>query len=231
MDIRDFLKVMVEKDASDIYLTVDICPTYRIEGITQSFGGEELTRTAVEQLTQSVMDEKQKRDFAERKEMNLALYYEDLGRFRVSIFQQRANPGMVIRQIKSEILTIDQLGLSSVLKDIALTKRGLALVVGASGCGKSTSLAAMIDHRNSNSPGHIISIEDPIEYVHPHKRCVVTQREIGYDTESYQSALKNALRQAADVILIGEIRDRETMEAAITFYGNGTALSGNPPFQ
>ena len=226
MDIRDFLKVMMDRDASDIYLTVDLSPMYRVEGNTQPIGQEALTKEDLEQLIQSIMEEKQKEQFARSKEMNLALHYPDLGRFRVNLFQQRGNPGMVIRQIKVEIMTIDQLGLPPILEDIVMSKRGLVLVVGGAGSGKSTTLAAMIDHRNSNSTGHIISIEDPVEYVHPHKKCVITQREVGYDTESFSAALKNTLRQAPDVILIGEIRDRETMEAAITFAETGHLCLG-----
>ena len=153
--------------------------------------------------------------------MNLALYYPDLGRFRVNVFRQRGNVGIVIRQIKVEILPIEKLGLPPIVKDIAMTKRGLALFVGATGSGKSTSLAAMIDYRNERGPGHIISVEDPIEFVHRHKKSLVTQREVGFDTHSYEAALKNTLRQAPDVILIGEIRDKETMEAAITFAETG----------
>lgn len=232
--IRNFLKVMVEKGASDIYLTADLCPMYRIEGITQPMWGlipdpigkEKLTKQGLEKLTQSIMDKKQRKQFAETKEMNLSWHYPDLGRFRINIFQQRGNPGMVIREIKVKIRTIDELGLHPILKDIVMSNRGLVLVVGATGSGKSASLAAMIDHRNSTSPGHIISIEDPVEYIHPHKKCVVTQREVGYDTESFQSALKNTLRQAPDVILIGEIRDRETMASAITFSDTGHLCLG-----
>src|SRR5687767_7439448 len=154
-------------------------------------------------------------------EMNLALYYKELGRFRVNIFRQRGNVGLVFRHIKAEIQTVEQLRLPQIMKDIAMTKRGLVLVVGATGSGKSTTLAAMIDHRNSVHPGHIVTVEDPIEFVHNHKKSLITQREVGFDTLSFQNALKNALRQAPDVALIGEIRDTETMEAAITFAETG----------
>jgi len=154
-------------------------------------------------------------------EMNLALYYPDLGRFRVNIFRQRGNVGFVFRQIKVEIVPIDQLGLPPIIKQIAMSKRGLVLFVGATGSGKSTSLAAMIDHRNTHAPGHIVTIEDPIEFVHRHKQAIISQREIGFDTHSFANALKNTLRQAPDVILIGEIRDTETMEAAIAFAETG----------
>ncbi len=221
MDIRSLLKVMVERDASDIYLTVDLPPMYRIQGTTQPMGDAPFTNEQLEKLAGDIMREKQRKEYEEKMEMNLALYYPDLGRFRVNIFRQRGNVGFAIRQIKVEIVPIDQLGLPPIIKDIAMTKRGLVLFVGATGCGKSTSLAAMIDHRNANAPGHIVSVEDPIEFVHKHKKSVITQREIGFDTHSYEAALKNALRQAPDVILIGEIRDTETMEAAITFAETG----------
>jgi len=226
MEIRDFLKVMVERDASDIYLTVESPPMYRINGVTQPIGDGKLANEQLEVLANAVMKEKQRKDFEETLEMNLALAYDDLGRFRVNIFRQRGNVGLVIRQIKVEITPIEQLGLPSVIQDIAMTKRGLVLVVGATGSGKSTTLAAMIDHRNTNAPGHIMSVEDPIEFVHRHKKSIVTQRELGFDTHSYPDALKNAMRQAPDVILIGEIRDTETMDAAITFADTGHLCLG-----
>ena len=227
MEIRDFLKVMVEHDASDIYLTVDSFPMYRVYGITQPVGDGKLTNEQLEALANAVMrTEKQKKEFGETMEMNLALAYDDLGRFRVNIFRQRGNVGFVIRQIKVEIVPLDELGLPPIIKDISMSKRGLVLVVGATGSGKSTTLAAMIDHRNSMAQGHIVSVEDPIEFVHRHKKSIVTQREIGFDTLSYANALKNTLRQAPDVILIGEIRDTETMEAAITFAETGHLCLG-----
>jgi twitching motility protein PilU len=178
------------------------------------------------QMAASIMNEKQRKEFAETMEMNLALAYDELGRFRVNIFQQRGYVGMVIRQIKVKIMTVDDLKLPEILKTIIMTKRGLILVVGATGSGKSTSLAAMIDYRNTNSPGHIITIEDPVEFVHPHKKSVVTQREVGMDTHSFKAALKNTLRQAPDVILVGEIRDTETMEHAIEFAETGHLCLG-----
>ena len=205
MDIRYLLRVMVERDASDIYLTVDLPPIYRIQGITHPIGDTASTNEQLEKLANDIMREKQRKEFEEKMEMNLALYYPELGRFRVNIFRQRGNVGFVIRQIKVEIVPIDKLGLPPIVKDIALTKRGLVLFTGATGSGKSTSLAAIIDHRNANAPGHIVSVEDPIEF----------------DTHTYEAALKNTLRQAPDVILIGEIRDAETMEAAITFAETG----------
>lgn len=226
MNIRDFLKVMVERDASDIYLTADSPPMYRIHGVNQPVGDGILQNDHLEALAATVMKERQRKEFEETLEMNLALHYEDLGRFRVNIFRQRGNVGIVVRQIKVEIMPLDKLGLPPILKEVAMTKRGLVLFVGATGCGKSTSLAAIIDHRNSNEPGHIISVEDPIEFVHRNKKSIVTQREIGFDTHSYANALKNAMRQAPDVILIGEIRDTETMEAAITFADTGHLCLG-----
>jgi twitching motility protein PilU len=221
MFMRDFLKVMVERNASDIYFTVNSPPMYRLEGVVQPVGDHVFTAEDLEALAGSIMNERQRTEFAEQLEMNLALSYAGLSRFRVNIFRQRGSVGMVVRKINVEIATIDQLGLPSILKDIVMTKRGLVLVVGATGSGKSTSLAAMIDYRNSQTPGHIVTVEDPIEFVHRHQQSIVNQREVGFDTHSFQDALKNAMRQAPDVILIGEIRDSETMEAAITFADTG----------
>jgi twitching motility protein PilU len=221
LDISKLLALMIEHDASDLYLTVDSPPMYRINGSVRPAGNRLLEQTDTETLANSIMNDKQQREFLEMNEMNLGLYYNALGRFRVNVFRQRNCIGMVIRQIRSNIPTIDELNLPQILKDISLTKRGLVLVVGATGSGKSTSLASMIDYRNSNTAGHIVTIEDPIEFVHAHKKSIVTQREIGMDTTSLGTALKNALRQAPDVILIGEIRDTETMEAAIAFAETG----------
>lgn len=228
MEIRELLEAMVEKNASDIYITTGLPPMYRILGTTKDLDGrfEEFDGNTVQQLCWSVMSDKQREEFLESHEMNLALSYPGLGRFRVNVFQQRGSPGMVIRQIKLDILSVDELGLPAILKDLVMTKRGLILVVGATGSGKSTTLAAMIDERNTRASGHIITIEDPVEYVHRHKQCVITQREVGMDTHSFRAALKNALRQAPDVILIGEIRDTETMEAAITFAETGHLAFG-----
>jgi len=221
VDFRDFLEVMVTRNASDIYLTVESPPMYRIEGIVQPIGEPIFRPEDLEVLAQSITNERQWREFNEHMEMNLALSYSGLSRFRVNIFRQRGSVGMVIRKINVEIATIDDLGLPQILKDIVMTKRGLVLVVGATGSGKSTTQAAMIDHRNSSAQGHIISVEDPIEFVHRHKQSIVNQREVGFDTHSFQEALKNAMRQAPDVILIGEVRDSDTMEAAITFADTG----------
>jgi len=221
LDISKLLSVMSEHDASDLYLTVDSAPMYRINGVVRPAGNRNLAPDDTRALAYSIMNDKQQREFDETNEINIALYYPALGRFRVNAFVQRACVGLVIRQIKSNILTIDDLELPQVMKDIAMTKRGLVLVVGATGSGKSTTLAAMVDQRNTNSAGHIITIEDPIEFIHNHKKSIITQREIGVDTENYEIALKNSLRQAPDVILIGEVRDTETMEAAITFAETG----------
>jgi len=221
IDIRALLKNVVEWDASDLYLTVDLPPMYRIQGITRPSGETTFSNEQLEALAQHILREKQRQEFQETMEMNLALYYPEFGRFRVNIFRQRGNVGLVFRQIKVNIVPIDQLGLPPIIKQIAMSKRGLVLFVGATGCGKSTSLAAMIDHRNTHAPGHVVTIEDPIEFVHGHKQSIISQREIGFDTHSFANALRNTLRQAPDVILIGEIRDTETMEAAITFAETG----------
>ncbi len=221
MDIRILLKEMVERGASDLYLTVDSPPVIRIEGQNYVLEGEPLAPTEVEGLANALMTERQRAMFEESMEMNLGITSSKLGRFRVNVFRQRGAVGVVVRQIKTTIPTIEGLGLPPMLKEIAMTKRGLTLVTGATGSGKSTTLAAMIDYRNENTTGHIITVEDPIEFIHPHKRCIISQREVGFDTESFQTALKNTLRQAPDVILIGEVRDRETMEAAITFADTG----------
>lgn len=220
--ISRYLKYMVEKDASDIYFTVGAPPSFRVEGIVSNHPDAlPLTAEDTDNIANAIMNDRQKKVFEDEMEMNLALYTPKHGRFRVNIFRQKSFTGIIIRQIKLHIKTIDDWGLPSIMKDIVMSKRGLVLVVGATGSGKSTTLAALIDYRNSNQPGHIITIEDPIEFVHEHKMSVVTQREVGFDTHSFMSALKNTLRQAPDVILIGEIRDAETMEHAITFAETG----------
>ena len=219
--IRQLVADMSEANASDLYITVELPPCYRINGVIQPLNQPSLSAAQCNDLAASVMNKRQLAIFVEQHEMNLSLAYPDIGRFRVNIFRQRGHTGMVIRQIKTVIPTIDELDLPQIFKDITMTNRGLVLMVGATGCGKSTSLAAMIDWRNEHQAGHIISIEDPIEFVHEHKKSVITQREIGTDTLEYRNALKNTLRQAPDVILIGEIRDRETMEHAIAFAETG----------
>jgi len=221
MEFNEYLKTMVDEDASDVYLTVAKPPMYRIEGKVRAIGDVHFTAVDLEKLAAGIMNERQRKEFAETMEMNLALALPKLARFRVNLFQQRGSVGMVIRRIKADPMTLSDLGLPPAISEIAMSKRGLVLVVGATGSGKSTTLAAMIDHRNSNEAGHIITIEDPIEFVHRHKQSIVSQREVGFDTQSFQAALKNTLRQAPDVILIGEVRDTETMEAAITFAETG----------
>ena len=218
----------METDASDIYLTVGLPPMFRTEGIVDRFtgGAEVLTPEDTQEVAYSIMNERQKRRFEEEFEMGLALFYPDLGRFRVSIFRQMGHTGVILRQIKIQIKTVDDLGLPQILKEIVMTKRGLVLVVGATGTGKSTTLAAMIDHRNANERGHIITVEDPIEFVHHHKKSIITQREIGFDTLSFANALKYTMRQAPDVILIGEIRDTDTMDAAVGFAETGHLCLG-----
>ena len=221
MNLKDLLSVMAEQNSSDLYITVDSPPMFRTEGITKPYGDQKITSHDAEEIASSVMTEKQKIKFAENLEMNLALYFPDLGRFRLNIFKQKGYTGVVIRQIRTSIQTIRELKLPTILEEIGLCPRGLVLVVGRTGTGKSTTLAAMIDYRNNNATGHIITIEDPIEFVHRHKKMIVTQREIGLDTHSFEIALKNVVRAAPDVILVGEIRDHETMEAAITFAETG----------
>lgn len=221
MDIRTFLAAMVEQGASDLYLTVDSSPTLRIEGVNKVLAEPALNAAQTEALAYSLMTERQQAAFQEKLEMNLAIGSDRLGRFRVNVYRQRGAVGVVVRRIKTQIPTLDELGLPPILKQIVLSRRGLVLVTGATASGKSTSLAAMLDYRNQETDGHILSVEDPIEFVHKHKRCIVSQRELGFDTLSFADALKNALRQAPDVILIGEVRDQETMMAAITFAETG----------
>jgi len=226
MDIQGFLRKVVETEASDLYLTVAKPTMYRINGVVTPVGVDHFKPDEIEQLAKSIMNERQLKEFAETMEMNMALALPGVSRFRVNIFRQRGSVGMVIRRVRADVMTIEELGLPDILNDIAMSKRGLTLVVGATGSGKSTTLAAMVDHRNTLEAGHIITIEDPIEFVHRHKKSIVTQREVGFDTHSFQAALRNTLRQAPDVILIGEIRDTETMEAAITFAETGHLCLG-----
>jgi twitching motility protein PilU len=221
LTVKQLLMIMVKKDASDIYITTGMPPAYRINNVVMPLKQEPLNSIQCEQLANSCMSEKQRAAFAEDYEMNLALSYPDLGRFRVNIFRQMGCVGLVIRQIKTEVPTLEGLGLPEIFKNIAMVTRGLVIMVGATGSGKSTSLAALVDHRNSTQAGHIITIEDPVEFVHKHKKCVITQREVETDTHDYKQALKNTLRQAPDVILIGEIRDRETMEHGLEFAETG----------
>jgi twitching motility protein PilU len=226
MDLQEFFKTMVETEASDLYLTVARPLMFRIDGKIQPRGDQPFTPADLEALALSIMNERQRKEFAETCEMNMAMALPGVSRFRVNVFRQRGSVGLVIRRVKADPSTLDEVGLPSILKDIVMTKRGLTLVVGATGSGKSTTLAAMVDHRNSTEAGHIITIEDPIEFVHRHKKSIMTQREVGFDTQSFQAALRNTLRQAPDVILIGEIRDTETMEAAVTFAETGHLCLG-----
>ena len=221
MSVRDLLSAMVKAKASDLYLTADSPPMLRIEGSTQPVTEERLSAQQVEEMAYTIMSEKQKAAFAETMEMNLALYEPAIGRFRVNIYKQRGCVGIVIREIRLIVPTIDEWNLPQILKDISMAKRGLVIIVGGTGTGKSTTLAAMVDHRNAHATGHIVTVEDPIEFIHQHKLSLISQREIGMDTHSYTEALKNTLRQAPDVILVGEIRDTETMEAAIAFAETG----------
>jgi twitching motility protein PilU len=220
MLISELLKKMVEKDASDLYIKADTPPTFRVEGRTIQESGK-ISPMNVERLAYSIMNDEQQVTFAQTNEMNLAFSYAELGRFRCNIYKQRGTIGIVLRRVKTQIPSIDNLNLPPILNKLALEKRGLVLVVGATGSGKSTTLAAMLNYRNENCEGHIITIEDPIEFIHQDKKSIVSQREVGIDTESYSEALKNALRQSPDVILIGEMRDVESVSASIYFAETG----------
>jgi twitching motility protein PilU len=221
MDFESLLMLMTHKKASDLFITVGREPSIKVDGQLEPISSAKLMKAQAAEIIEGIMTQRQREEFENCRECNFAITSEGLGRFRVSAFFQQDVPGMVLRRIETKIPTTEELYLPPVIKDLAMTKRGLILFVGATGTGKSTSLAAMIKHRNDNSSGHIITIEDPLEYVHPHGGCIVTQREVGIDTESYEVALKNTLRQAPDVILIGEIRTRETMQHAITFAETG----------
>lgn len=222
MDFNDLLNLMIEQKASDLFVTADVEPSMKVNGSIVPVAKTKLSGEIVRQLMYSIMSDKQRKEFDDTRECNFAITNrEKTARFRVSAFQQRDMPGMVLRRIETVIPTMDELNLPPILKDLAMTKRGIIIFVGATGTGKSTSLASMIGYRNQNSKGHIITIEDPIEFVHQHAGCIITQREVGIDTESFEIALKNTLRQAPDVILIGEIRSRETMDYAIAFAETG----------
>ncbi|MFM9899964.1 MAG: PilT/PilU family type 4a pilus ATPase [Polaromonas sp.] len=219
--LRRLLQVVVDKSASDLFITTDFPPAIKLNGQLHTLGSQRLTEQDVSQFAEAMTTEQQRDVFSESRELNFAYETESSGRFRVNIMLQKGRGAIVLRRIPSHIETADELGLPAVLKTIALEKRGLVLVAGSTGSGKSTTLASMIDHRNRHSAGHIITIEDPIEFIHDHHKSIVHQREIGMDTESWQAALKNTLRQSPDVIMIGEIRDRETMEQAIAFAETG----------
>ena len=219
--INDLLKLMISRGGSDLFITSDFPPAIKVDGKVTKVSPQPLSGAHTLALARAIMNDRQAAEFERTKECNFAIAPAGVGRFRANAFVQQGKVGMVLRVIPQTLPTLDGLGLPPVLKDVVMAKRGLCILVGATGSGKSTSLAAMVDWRNENSFGHIITIEDPVEFVHPHKNCVVTQREVGLDTESWEAALKNTLRQAPDVILMGEIRDRETMEHAIAFAETG----------
>jgi len=218
---QNLLKKMVEKEGSDLFLTCGFPPAIKVDGSIHKATDTPLTADQAAMMVRSIMNDKQIKEFDATKECNFAIAPQGIGRFRVSAFIQQGMVGAVLRTITTEIPTLEGMDLPPILKDVVMNKRGLVIVVGGTGSGKSTTLAAMIGHRNENSKGHIVSIEDPVEFVHPHKGCVITQREVGVDTETWHAALKNTLRQAPDVILIGEIRDRETMQYGIQFSETG----------
>jgi twitching motility protein PilU len=219
--LTKYLQILAKHDGSDLYLSTGAPPSAKFQGTLKPLGKEPLGPGQIEKLIQEVMDEDQKAEFEKELELNMAISLPTGGRFRLNMFRQRNEVSVVARNIVTEIPKFDDLGLPQVLKKVITAKRGLILFVGGTGSGKSTSLASLIDHRNSTSAGHIITIEDPVEFVHPHKKSIVNQREVGVDTKSFHAALKNTLRQAPDVILIGEIRDRETMEHALAFAETG----------
>ncbi len=217
----DLLKLLKQKNGSDLFITVGFPPAMKIDGKVTPVSKQPLTPENAKALTYCIMNDRQLKEYEATKECNFAIAPPGVGRFRCNSFIQQSHPGLVMRTITTDIPTLDSLGLPEVLKDVCMTKNGLVILVGGTGTGKSTSLAAMVDYRNQNSHGHIVTIEDPIEYVHPHKNCIIMQREVGVDTEDWGIALKNSLRQAPDVILLGEIRDRETMQFAIQFAETG----------
>ncbi len=219
--VHDLLKLLLSKKGSDLFLTADFPPAFKIDGRVMPVSNQPLTATHTADLVRSIMNDRQAAEFEATKECNFAVSPTGIGRFRVSAFVQQGHVGIVFRTIAEKIPTAEEINMPPIVNELAMAKRGIVMVVGATGSGKSTTLAAMTGYRNENSQGHIITIEDPIEYVHPHRNCIITQREVGVDCDSWQVALKNTLRQAPDVILIGEVRDRETMEHAIAFSETG----------
>ena len=219
--INDLLRLMVSRKGSDLFLTAEFPPAVKVDGKVTKVSPQPLTGQHTLQLARAIMNDKQAADFERTKECNFAISPQGIGRFRVNAYIQQGHVALVLRTIPQTLPTVESLELPHILKDVVQTKRGLVILVGATGSGKSTSLAAMVDHRNQTTYGHIITIEDPVEFVHPHKNCIVSQREVGLDTEGWEQALKNTLRQAPDVILMGEIRDRETMEHAVAFAETG----------
>ncbi len=224
--IHDLLRLMLKNKASDLFITAGFPPAMKIDGKMTTVSQQKLTTSHTAELARAIMNDKQATEFEESRECNFAINPPDIGRFRVNAFVQQQRVGIILRTITTEIPDFDDLKLPPVLKEVVMSKRGLVIFVGSTGSGKSTSMAALIGHRNKSSYGYIITIEDPVEYVHEHANCVITQREVGVDTESWEAALKNTLRQAPDVILIGEIRDRETMEHAIAFAETGHLCMG-----
>jgi twitching motility protein PilU len=221
VELSEFLNLMASKRASDVFLSPGAPPSIKIQGETFHLGEKPLAPEQVHDMAYSVLSERQQKEFESTLEMNLALAFGELGRFRINVYRQRGQVAMALRYITSDIPSIEQLNLPVILKDLVMLPRGLVLAVGSTGSGKSTTLASMIDHRNRHRTGHILTVEEPIEYLHLHKQSVVDQREVGLDTLSYANALKNAMREAPDVIMIGEIRDRETMQAAISYAETG----------
>ncbi len=219
--VNDLLRLMISRNGSDLFLTADFPPAIKVDGKVTKVSPQPLTSQHTLALARAVMNDKQAAEFERTKECNFAISPQGIGRFRCNAFVQQNHVGIVMRTIPQTLPTIDTLKLPEILKEVAMTKRGLVIFVGATGSGKSTSLAAMVNFRNENSYGHIITLEDPVEFVHPHKNCIITQREVGMDTEGWEPALKNALRQAPDVILMGEIRDREAMNHAVAFAETG----------
>lgn len=219
--MHQLLGVMVEKKASDLFITVGFPPAIKVDGRVTPISPNKLTPEQTQVLVSAIMNDKQAADFERTRESNFAISPADIGRFRVNAFIQQTYVGAILRTINTEVPSFANLDLPPILKELALTKRGLIIFVGGTGTGKTTSLAALLNHRNEETQGHIITIEDPIEYVHPHKNCIVTQREVGVDTDSWEAALQNTLRQAPDVILMGEIRSRETMDHAVAFAETG----------
>jgi twitching motility protein PilU len=220
-DFNELLKTMVARDASDLFITAGLPPSLKIHGRVEPVIEQTLTPQQTHQLAYNLMDRQLRKEFERDWECNFAIAREDSGRFRVNIFKQKNQLGIVLRRIKTEIPTLDELRVPEILQEVALSKRGLVIIVGGTGTGKSTTLAAMVGYRNQNSTGHIVTVEDPIEFMHEHGGCIVTQREVGVDTHSFEAALQNTLRQAPDVILIGEVRSRETMQHAIAFAETG----------
>jgi twitching motility protein PilU len=224
--VHNLLRGMISKKASDLFITTGFPPAFKLDGKMMPVSNQALTAQHTQELARSIMNDRQAAEFEASHECNFAISPPGIGRFRVNVFQQQQRVGMVLRTITTKIPDVDEMGLPPILKDIVMTKRGLVLLVGGTGSGKSTTLAAMLGHRNKNSYGHIITIEDPVEYVHEHINCIITHREVGVDTDNWETALKNTLRQAPDVILIGEIRDRETMEHAVAFAETGHLCLG-----